>query len=157
MLRKFVSSILAVFLFCGCSPAEPKSVHETPSGSAKDIALRLMKKLDMTDSMQEVKGRVVKGMLFYGEDVVSDASVYFSKEDGNSDAVGVFVAEDLDKAREYIGSYLEEQKQNTQVYYPEEVFKISNAVLKDNGSMMILIVCSDIEDAKNAAEEYLNN
>lgn len=157
MLKKFVSSILAVFLFCGCSPVQPHSAHETPSGSAKDIALRVMNKLEMTDSMQEVKNRVVKGMLFYGEEVVSDASVYFSAEDGNSDAVGVFIAEDMDKAREYIASYLEEQKQNTQTYHPEEVFKISNAVLKDNGNMMILIVCSDIEDAKKAAEEYLNN
>ena len=41
--------------------------------------------------------------------------------------------------------------------YPEEVFKISNAIEKHNDTKIILVVSSDIEKARLEVENVLEN
>ena len=42
-----------------------------------------------------------------------------------------------------------------QNYYPDEVFKVDNAVVEDNGSLIVLIICDDLEAAKKEAGTLL--
>ena len=90
------------------------------------------------------------------ENVITDGKVYLSKE-GKSDTIGVFKTTDMDKTLADLQDYLDTQKENSEMYSPEEVFKISNAVVEtdDSNMLVVLIVCDNIEEAKNLAKQVL--
>ena len=156
MLKKFVSSLMVICMLAGCGGSEKNTAAaEKGTQDAATIAADIVEDLNLKDSMEEVKSRVVKGMFFQGEDVTENACVYFSSTSGNSDTVGVFISEDTASILDYLHDYLEEQKAQTQTYYPEEVFKISNAIVDENGSMVILVICNNIEEAKTKVTEVL--
>ena len=158
MLKKFVSSILAVLLLAGCSAGSAKSEEVLPSFSASETAKEIVKDLELTDSMQELKEKNVIRMFFQGEeDVVTDSSVYRSTDNGNSDTIGVFVTRDNARVKEYLNAYLDDIKAQTETYYPEEVFKISNAVIEEKEGLIILIIAENIEKAKTTARIFTNN
>lgn len=154
MLKKFVSSVLALVLLCGCSQANT-SATATTSSSADEIASTLISKLGLDANLTATKDRVIKGMIFDGEEVTSDAALYTSSDNGNADSVGVFFADDVDACKKALDSYLNTQKQNAQTYNADQVFKISNAIVESNGNEIILVVCDNIEDAKKVVQETL--
>lgn len=151
MLKKFVSSVFVLLLLCGCS-TQTGSAADSP---ARQGAEKLIRRLGMDDTMEEVKPRVVKGLFFQGEEIVSDACVYYSSLNGNKDTVGVFYTDDAETCMKYLQEYLKDQKAKTESQYPEEVFKISNAVLDENGKVVVLVVTSDIEEAKKQVKQFL--
>ena len=152
MLKKFVSSLLAVVLLTGCAANTSSSTSSNTSADA--IASSVITKLNLK-SLTATKDRIIKGMVFDGEDVASDAALYTSSENGNSDSVGVFFTKDADTCKKDINAYLDTQKANAQTYNADQVFKISNAVVDDNGSVVIVVVCDDIESAKKAVKDAL--
>ena len=158
MFRRFASSILAVFLLCSCTVDMSSSAEETQYADltqAQKDCRRLIANLNM-ENMEAVKNRIVKGQFFMGEDIVDDAGVYYSKETGNTDTVAVFYTADTETVLPYITDYLEEKVRDTKGQYPDQVFKISNAVLDHDDSVIILVICSDIEDAKKEVAAFLN-
>lgn len=153
MLKKFVSSLLAVILLCGCSKGA--ATVTTTSATADSVASSLITKLNLGSSLGSTKDRVIKGMVFNGDDITTDAALYLSNETGNSDTVGVFFTKDVTACKKDLTAYLDSQKANAQTYNADQVFKISNAVVEDNGSVVIMVVCDDIEAAKTAVKDAL--
>lgn len=151
MLKKFVSSLLALVILAGCAGGSDISSRQ----SAKATAEQLVNNLGLTDSMKEIKERHIQGYFFQGEEITTDASVFYSTETGNSDTVGVFYTEDPETCLSYIETYLVDQKSQTQTYYPEEVFKISNAIVDSEGHVVILVICNDIERGKKIVSALL--
>jgi hypothetical protein len=158
MLKKFVSSILAVVLLCGCgSKSEDggSSASDTQNvQSCAEIAGTLVKDLDLGDAVTEAKTRIVYGSFFNTREgdeslPVTDAAAYLPAEK-NSDTVAVFRTTDAETVKTLLETYLSAQKALSEMYSPEEVFKIANAVIDTNsdGSLVVLTVCSDIEAAK---------
>ncbi len=161
MLKKCVSSLCALLLLTGCansasSTTETSSVsQEVTYDSAKEAA-DIVNHLGLTDSMTQMKDRTVLGMFFNGDkDAFEDATVYLSSDNGNANTVGVFYTNDMEKCEQYLKSYLETQKAQTQTYFQSEVFKISNAVLEKNENKIVLIINEDIEQAKQEAQNIL--
>lgn len=163
MLKKFVSSMLAVLLITGCSaPASSDSPESAPVSHApvEQMADGLVKDLGMSE-LKEVKERVLYGMFFETkkdaeDNFVTNGKVYRG-EDKNADTIGVFETTDTEKCLEYLNKYLDTQKANSQMYSPEEVFKIDNAILETSkdGSVVVLVVSSEIEKAQTAVNELL--
>jgi len=157
MLKKFVSSILAIVLLAGCGSKEGKDqgASETQNQqTCAEIAETLVNDLDLGDSVTEAKTRVVYGSFFNAREgdeglPVTDAAAYLPAEK-NSDTVAVFETTDAETVKTLLETYLSAQKALSEMYSPEEVFKISNAVIDTNndGSLVVLTVCSDIEAAK---------
>lgn len=164
MLKKFVSSILAIVLLAGCGSKEGKdqSASETQNRqTCAEIAETLVNDLDLGDSVTEAKTRVVYGSFFNAREgdeglPVTDAAAYLPAEK-NSDTVAVFETTDAETVKTLLETYLSAQKALSEMYSPEEVFKISNAVIDTNndGSLVVLTVCSDIEAAKAKVSEVL--
>ncbi|MBQ7993678.1 MAG: DUF4358 domain-containing protein [Solobacterium sp.] len=164
MLKKFVSSILAIVLLAGCGSKEGKdqSASETQNQqTCAEIAETLVNDLDLGDSVTEAKTRVVYGSFFNAREgdeglPVTDAAAYLPAEK-NSDTVAVFETTDAETVKTLLETYLSAQKALSEMYSPEEVFKISNAVIDTNndGSLVVLTVCSDIEAAKAKVSEVL--
>ena len=92
-----------------------------------------------------------------GDDVVDESAVYMPVDSTNCDIVGVFRTSKVKLCREYLQEWLTDRKEELELYYPSQVFKISNAVLVNSRTTVILVVCENIEDAKVYAERMLGN
>lgn len=161
MLKKFVSSLLAVMLMAGCSGAASAEEKVREHKPVAEMAESLVSTLGMEEDVKEVKERVLYGMFFETrkdaeDNFVTDGRVYRG-EDKNADTIGVFETTDNAKCIEYLQKYLETQKANSQMYSPAEVFKIDNAVLESSkdGSVVVLVISSEIEKAQTAVSELL--
>lgn len=154
MLRKFFTSLLlAAVVLCGCSRGRQNT--DVPEG-ASAIAASLVEKLNLEESLELMKPRIVKGMLFSSDDIVKDSCVYKASEEGDANIVGVFVTEDAKLCLEYLNEWLRDEKYSMQTKYPSQVFKLSNAILLSNKSMVIMLVCEDIETAREEAQRILD-
>ena len=147
MLKKFVSSIMAVLLLVGCGSS---------SGSTKPstAAEQLVKNLNLSSKMDAMDESQTQGLFFFADGAVKSSSLYLAN-DKSADIVGVFEAEDVSSVRESVETYLETTKLQNQTYNPEEVFKLDNAVIDDNGKTVVVVVCDDLESAKKEVKSIL--
>lgn len=146
MFRKFVSSMAAILLLAGCgggSSADPTSTAE-----------KIVKDLELTDKMDAMDDSQINGLFFFEDGVVKSSSLYLAN-DQSADVVGVFETDNMDAVKQAVNTYLETTKIQNQNYNPNEVFKIDNAVVDDNGKTLVLIVCDDLESAKKEAKSVL--
>lgn len=156
MLKKIIVVLISVFLVTGCS-RQPSSQEDTTLSNAEIETIQLVSSLDM-DGLVKVKDRVVLGMVFAGDkDVLKDACMYRSNTDGNYDMVAVIYPNDMDACLNYIHEYLDSLKSECNKNYPQEVFKISNAVEEHDSVKIILVISSDIEAARVQVENILED
>ena len=175
MLKKFVSSILLTAILVGCggsssnspaptqesaqAPQETKEATETKDTSkeqaeVKKISKQIVSDLNLGDAVAEVKDRIIPGIFFFEEGAVNASSFYVA--DKKADCVGVFRVNDEESCRECIKTYLETLKAQLQTYAPDEIFKVDNAIVEAKDGLVILVVCDDIENAKNVVNSALN-
>ena len=150
MLKKFVSSLLVIGLLAGCGSTQSAAASTT----CADTAASLVDELGLTDTTKEASDRVITGLFFFEEGTITDSSLYIAN-DKSANLVGVFDTTDMDATKSKIKDYLSTLKAQMQSYYPDEVFKIDNAVQEDNGTRIIVIVCDDLEAAKTDARKAL--
>lgn len=156
-MKKILLCMICTFMICGCSTSQTSSTSKVELTQAEIETVQLKSSLDM-DGLVQVKKRVVIGMVFSGDkEVVSDSCMYRSDTEGNYDMIGVFYPNDMEKALAYIDEYLSSLKSECNKKYPEEVFKISNAIEKHNDKEIILVITSDIESARKQVESILEN
>ena len=155
MMKKLIVVLTLCFLV-GCTTRRNTSVtHDTNRVlDVGKVASQLLRKLNLTDSMEQVMDSV----FMQGEDLTDDKIAYLAIEKGNSNTIAVFVADEdtsVDVLREHLIKYLDSQKVTIENNYPTEVFKISNAVLEDNGRVVVLVVADNIEDARKYVNDIL--
>lgn len=150
MLKKFVSSLLAIVLLAGCGSSQSPAASST----CADTAASLVSELGLSDTTKEVSDRIIKGLFFFEDGTITDSSLYIAN-DKSANMVGVFDTTDMEATKGKIKDYLSTLKSQMQSYYPDEVFKIDNAVQEDNGTRIIVIVCDDLEKAQTDAENAL--
>lgn len=161
MFRKFVSSLLVLAMLAGCSGKGSSDAGETPEQSCSEIASGIVTDLGLNDSLTEMKDRAVYGAflgLVYDDEAalkeVPDCAA-FRGSDNSSDTVAVFKTTDAADVKDKLNAYLADQKANVSMYNPDELFKISNAVLETSadGGMVILVICEEIEPARAAVNK----
>ena len=148
MLKKFVSSLLCVLMLVGCG----SSTSEGQSAAAQ--AETIVSELNLSDKMDKVEDRIIKGLFFFEEGTLKDSAVYVAN-DKSADIVAVFKSDDTAAVMDRVNSYLATSKEQMQNYYPDEVFKVDNAIVQESGDTVILIVSNDIENARKTAESVL--
>ncbi len=150
MLKKFVSSILCVLMLAGCGATSAGSAV-----SAEKEAEQIVSELGLSDKITEMDERVVKGLFFFEEGLVEDAKLYMDSTNQNADLVGVFKTSDPAAVKQKVEDYLVTLKETTQMYNPDEVFKIDNAIVKEGKDQVIVIVADDIEKAGKVVESLV--
>lgn len=166
-IRCVSSLVLVLTLLCGCSSTAevtgeivPVSQEtETDISKENEIASDIMNDLNCTSSMEQIRSRMMYGMLFDGDRSLIEGGVLYLHEDSTcADTVGVFTCEDIETCRQYLKTYLENRKLEAEYYSPDEAFKVSNAVLMDDGkSTLIMIIHKDIASARKAAQSEIEN
>lgn len=138
--------------FFSSSSSSPDSTEDTYSQALHD-AEGILSQLGIEDNVKQLKDRNVRGMIFDGEEIATDAAV-FLRDDDIAEFVGVFYVNDLEKAKQDIQNYVSSLKSMTNIYDSTEIFKIDNAVLRDNGKdKIVLIIDKDVETSKKLAEK----
>lgn len=142
--------LVFAMLFAGCAG---ESVQQEQHAT-KEPAEEIIAKIGLTD-VAEVKNRVIKGAFFQSEDVDAVATVFQSTKEGDANLVGVFISDDTENVIAHLRTYLINLKNEMQYSYPDQVFKISNAVIESDGRMVVLVIAENIEGSKSAARSVL--
>ena len=159
MLKKLIVVLTLCFLV-GCTTRRNTSeTHDTNRVlDAGKVASQLLRKLNLTDSMEQVSDKVMDSVFMQGEDLTDDKIAYLAIDKGNNTKIAVFLDDDENSfyvLSEHLLKYLDTQKVTIENNYPTEVFKISNAVLEDNGRVVVLVVADNIEDARKYVNDIL--
>lgn len=159
MLKKFVSSIICLFLLVGCSSNSSQEANTDVSEdlSIADATKKLCEDLGLYEQLTEFPENRMNAMLFQNdEEAVVEGTLYLSS-DKKSDTIGLFKTNDKDKCIEYINIYLTSLKDRANNYTPEETFKIDKAIVDTNesGDLVAFVICDDIESAKSKVNELL--
>ena len=114
MLKKLIVVLTLCFLV-GCTTRRNTSVtHDTNRVlNAGKVASQLLRKLNLTDSMEQVSDKVMDSVFMQGEDLTDDKIAYLAIDKGNSNTIAVFVADEdtsVDVLREHLLKYLDTQK-----------------------------------------------
>ena len=149
MLKKFVSSILCIMMLMGCGSTSAGSAV-----SAEKEAEQIVSGLGL-DNITAMDERVVKGLFFFDEGLVDDAKLYMDSTNQYADLVGVFKTSDPDAVEAKVREYLTSLKETTQMYNPDEVFKIDNAIVEKGADQVIVVVANDIEQARKLVDSAL--
>ncbi len=150
MLKKFVSSFLALMILVGCSGGSSSSRN-----SAESIAQGLIKDLKLEDKVAATEQRILQGLMFFPEDTVDDASLYLSN-DKKADVVGVFHLKDAKRSQEVLDcveAYRQTLKAQMESYAPGETFKVDSAIVEVINDYVIFVICDSLEDARKAVEK----
>lgn len=153
MFKKIVSSFLALWMLYGCVGG---GAGKNDTADCATQAAQIVKALGMEEKMDAVQDRVIQGLFFFEDGVIQDQALYIAN-DKSADIVGVFTVNDMDSAKASIQTYLKTLKAQMQNYYPDEVFKIDNAVLMNDDTKIILIIANDLEKAKEEAKNFTAN
>ncbi len=150
-------ALISMLFTSACQSETTASASATASTSlAAQQAGRIVSELELTDEVSTIKNRVIKGSFFSGDDIYTDACVYMNS-DYSADTVGVFYVTDMETALADLEDYLSVLETQTNLYDSTELFKISNAVLENNGEdLIVLIIASDIEEAKRLAKNLVS-
>lgn len=149
MFKRFVSSLLVLVLLSGCGAHAGKTTMDC-AAQAEQIVTALA----MNEKMEAVQDRVIQGLFFFEEDALQDQALYIAN-DKSANIVGVFKTDKMDSVKDCIQTYLTTLKAQMQNYYPDEVFKIDNAVVMNNDSEIVLIIADNLEKAKEEAKKVL--
>lgn len=151
-----IKKLICLISLLACVGCHTPTSSQTSTSESDMIAKDIIASLQMTN-MSRVKDRVVAGMIFSGnKDALKDATLYRSNEEGNYDMVGVFYPTDMDASILDVESYLDDVKNECNIHYPQEVFKISNAIEKHDDNCIILVITTDIENARTIVEKYIS-
>jgi len=154
MVKKILG-LLLVLTLTACSSGDSQMTAAEAKSESEVIAAQIMNELSLTSSMEQVKDRIVKGLIFEGQDVNAEGTLYFSTDKDSADAVGVFVSDDIESIVEYLESYVEDARETNRSSNPTQVFKLANAVIAYDDDTAVLIVCDEIEKARKCAENLL--
>lgn len=161
--NNFFNKIILIFsllLVCGCSviPSNSSSTTnpEIEENKAEELAANIVSDLKM-ENMTKLKNRTMLGLFLAGDKSLSnDYAGYLSDDSGNANTVAVIYTSNVEQVTKYVQSFLDDQESNVEMYYPSEVFKVSNAILANNDTLVILIIADDIEEAKTIVQNVIN-
>lgn len=154
MLKKFVSSLMAVMMLTACGTGKTGAEADKTAEDTAKQAERIVKELELSEKVDLLEDRIVQGLFFFEEGAVTESTVYMHN-DSSADMVAVFACEDTDSSKKAIREFLDTQKGQMQNYYPDEVFKVDNAVVYETADEIAVIICDDLEKAKTVAAEVL--
>lgn len=149
-MKKLLPIALAVcLLLSACSGGSAKAYD--PAGATQALA----DSGAFSVSMEELDAAVLYDFSGYGLDAGTLTDSKALSASGFAEQVSVTVWKsdaDAKAAVAAFGTYLEDMKETYKNYAPAEVGKLDNAIVKQSGNSVILIVPADADAAKAAVD-----
>ncbi len=153
MIRKIVGALLVatMVVLAGCGGNKQQAAVDIV---AADAAATLVEQGGFSDTkaLISLSDNLVDS--FYAmNDAVKEYAIYIDGSGGTAREVAVLKtadAKDIAKAREVLNSRLETLKREFQNYRPEEMKKIDNPVIVEQGNVVFMVLSDDPQKAEQA-------
>lgn len=150
LLKTLSASLLCLvlmFSFAGCSGESEKDID------LDKLSQELLTEVEFKDKLAQIDEAMIAKV--YGIDYAEKAIVYVSSG-ATAEEIALFKlknSEDAQKAYDAVNKRLDYQKKSFELYIPEEMIKLDDAVIQLCGDYVIFCV-SDGDTAKTIIEEY---
>ncbi len=141
-----LAALAAILLMTGCG-------NSAKTIDAKSLAESLTKEISYEDTLENVDEDTISMYIEVPEDV---ESVMYMGSGATAEEVAVFTAKDSSAAGETlkkVQEHLDDQTASFKAYKAEEVKRVADAVLKQEGNYVVLCVSGDSGRAKEIIEE----
>lgn len=161
-LMTFVLALIMVMTLAACGGGSQDYNPYARDLDEDAFAATLLAKIEFSDIMTEVDDDAAEILYsLYGltENDYDDLSVYMSTG-ATAEEIAVISVENEDQAAK-VGAVLvdriDAQIKSYENYAPDEVEKLSNAIVEQVDDVVILIVCEDYEQYRTAKDDFLKN
>lgn len=144
--RLLIAASAAAVLLCGCT----RNAAEV-NIPVSDISSKLIDELTWVDSLRQIDDSVIDK--FYGFDTskLEAYEVYVSDSGSTAEEIAVVKMSDSSVKSDVTAAMekrVEKQKKQFENYMPEEMFKLENALISEQGNYVILVVADEFEQAE---------
>lgn len=153
-MKRIIAIVLTVLCLasalCGCGKTEAKTVD--PAALASEV----LNKCTFTDSLNAVDAAVAVLLHEVDEADVADV-VYYGGTGATADEITVFTAVDEAAAKRILAqaeNYVAKRVEAFKDYGPEDALMLENAIVRQNGVYVVIVVCGD-ENAAKIVDGYL--
>ena len=161
-LMTFVLALIMVMTLAACGGGSQDYNPYARDLDEDAFAATLLAKIEFSDIMTKVDDDAAEILYsLYGltENDYDDLSVYMSTG-ATAEEIAVISVENEDQAAK-VGAVLvdriDAQIKSYENYAPDEVEKLSNAIVEQVDDVVILIVCEDYEQYRTAKDDFLKN
>lgn len=158
-MKKIGMAILCAALAIGVMSGCGKQETTQEALDLSEIAQTLQNDLTFKDSLNQLDDSLM-GNFYPSVDLskVEEYVVYVSGSGSTAEEIALFevkAPEDAEMVKTAIEERITDQTVSFQDYFPEEMVKIENAVVKSGGNYVFAVLCNDYEKAGNLLSEYL--
>ena len=161
-LMTFVLALIMIMTLAACGGGSQDYNPYARDLDEDAFAATLLAKIEFGDIMTEVDDDAAEILYsLYGltENDYDDLCVYMSTG-ATAEEIAVISVENEDQAAK-VGAVLvdriDAQIKSYENYAPDEVEKLSNAIVEQVDDVVILIVCEDYEQYRTAKDDFLKN
>ena len=149
-MKKISALVMAVFLLlsmAACGKEAVLNIDELSQDVLKNVSFEVELKKINSDAILGNYGlpEGVSGEIWRGSSIAPDQLSVFTAPDGSA----------AEKTVEALKENIEELKTTYQGYAPEEVPKLSKAVIEKHGKYVILCITSDSDNAQRIIKSHL--
>lgn len=142
---------MLVILSAGCSAQGDKDID------IRALADELHENISEADAMIELEAGILENFYLFEEDTVADYKIYVSGNTGIAADIAVIKAasqESVASVREAVERRISDLNFNFEGYIPAQIDKISNCILVEKGSYIILCITEDYATAQTIIDSY---
>lgn len=151
-LLKSISLILVCASFVACGNKASNASELKDGLTAKDVVQKVEEKAPMQMPM-ELDEELAKDIAKLDLDNIEDYAITKAAIMNSADVAAVVKAKDgkVEAVKATLQEMLETEKNNA--YLPDQKEKVENAVLKEKGNYVILLINEDVKAAEAAVDE----
>lgn len=153
ILAAALAAVCALTLMSGCGSSSDGPAKQP---TAAQVTEKVWEFLVFKDTVVEVEDDLVKNYYNIDWDKVEDKCMYTSGSRATAEEVMVIKmkdAADVQLAKDAMRDRVEDQKIAYENYVPEEMTKLNNALICENGPYVLLVVADDTENAQTVFDE----
>ncbi|VYT66264.1 DUF4358 domain-containing protein [Clostridium tertium] len=151
-LLKCLSLALVCASFVACGNKASDSAELKDGLTAKDVVQKVEEKAPMQMPM-ELDEQLVKDIAKINLDNVDDYAITKAAIINSADVAAIVKAKDgkVEEVKANLQEMLDNEKNNA--YLPDQKEKVENAILKEKGNYVILLINADVKAAEAAVDE----
>ncbi len=140
MKYRYLCCLILLLVLSSCNVKKQNKITGT-----EQIVNKLLPQINDYKKLEKVKERVVKGLFFKNQKPYEEAIIYCFRDDSRANMLAVIKTKDRKTVSDCLHDFLVEKKRKMIKYYPNEVFKVSNAIMSETNDYLILVIDDNIE------------
>lgn len=145
---------LLTLLLCSCSRQT-----QTANVPVSDISAKLLSDLAWVDNMRQLEDSVIEKFYNFDTSKIDSLEVYISDSGSTAEEIAIVKLSDSSGKNgvyEAMEKRIEKQKKQFENYMPEEMYKLENALITEQGDYILLVIADEFEKADELFVDCFN-